>query len=159
MFPPFQVSPLETPYPIPCPPASMRVLFIHPLASSCPAIPIHWGIKHPQAWGPLLPLMSNKAILCHICGQRHGLLHVYSLVVGPVPGSSVGSGLLTLLLPLWGYKPPQLLHSLLYLLHREPLSSVQWLAVSFPPVFVRLWKSLLGDSLLLAITSIQSGFY
>jgi hypothetical protein len=43
--------------------------------------------------------MSNKATLRHICGQRHGSLHVYSLVGGPVPGSSGASGLLSLLLP------------------------------------------------------------
>ena len=80
---------------------------------------------------PLLPLMSNKAILCHICSQHHGSLHVYSLVDGPIPGSSRGSGLLTLLLPPWGCKPPQLLQSLLQLLHRGTLRSVQWLAASF----------------------------
>ena len=63
----------------------------HPLLPSCPGIPLHWGIKHPQAQGLLLPLMSDKAILCHICGRSHGSLHVYSLVGGPVPGSSGGS--------------------------------------------------------------------
>jgi hypothetical protein len=26
-----------------------------------PGIPLHWGIKHPQAQGLLLPLMTNKA--------------------------------------------------------------------------------------------------
>jgi hypothetical protein len=78
----------------------------HPLLSSRPGIPLHWDIEHPQAQGPLLPLMSNKAILCHICSQSHGSLHVYSLVGGPVPGNSRGSGRLTLLLPPWGCKPP-----------------------------------------------------
>jgi hypothetical protein len=38
----------------------------HPLLLSCPGIPLHWGIEPPQAQGPLLPLMSNKNILCHI---------------------------------------------------------------------------------------------
>ena len=74
--------------------------------------------------------MSNKAI-CHIRGQHHGSLHVYSLVGVLVPGSSVGSGLLTLLLPPWGFKSPQFLQSLLQLLHQRPLSPVQWLAASF----------------------------
>ena len=37
-----------------------------------------------------VPLMSNKAIFCHICGQHHGSVHMYSLVVGPVPRSSRG---------------------------------------------------------------------
>jgi hypothetical protein len=61
-----------------------------PPTHSCPGILLHWGIEHPQAQGPLLPLMSNKAIFCHICGQHHGSLHVYSLVGGLVPGSSRG---------------------------------------------------------------------
>jgi hypothetical protein len=58
----------------------------NPLPSSHPGIPLHWGIEHPQVQGPLLPLMSNKAILCHINGQGH----VYSLAGGPVPRSSGG---------------------------------------------------------------------
>jgi hypothetical protein len=37
---------------------------------------------------------------------------------------------LTLLLPPWGCKPPQLLQFLLQLLHLGPPSSVQWLAAS-----------------------------
>jgi hypothetical protein len=87
----------------------MRVL-PHPLLSSFPGIPLHWGIEHPQAQGPLLPLMTIKAILCHIFGQNHGSLHVYSLVGGTDPGSwGCGRGAadqLTLLHPPWGYKPP-----------------------------------------------------
>ena len=74
--------------------------------------------------------MSHQAILCHICGQYHGRLHVYSFIGGPVPWKSRGSGQLTLLLPSWGCKAPQLLHSLLQLLHRRTLCSVQWLVVS-----------------------------
>jgi hypothetical protein len=35
----------------------------HQLLSSYPDIPLHWGTEHPQAQGPLLSLMSNKAIL------------------------------------------------------------------------------------------------
>jgi hypothetical protein len=124
--------PFRNPLSYPSPPASMRVLPpTHPLSSCCHGIPLHWGIEHSQAQGPLHPLMSNKAIFCHICGQHHGLLCVYSLVVGPVPGSSRATGLLTLLLPPWGCKPPQLLQSLLQLLHRGPPISVQWLAASF----------------------------
>ena len=82
------------------------------VAEGSPGIPLHWGIEPPQAQGPLLPLMSNKVILCHICGQSHGSLHVYSLVGGPVPGSSGGSSWLTLLLSPCGCKNPQLLQSL-----------------------------------------------
>jgi hypothetical protein len=71
----------------------------HPLPSSCSGIPLHWDIKHFQAQGPLFPPVSNKSILCHICGQNHGSLHVYSLVGGSVPRSSGVSGLLIVLLP------------------------------------------------------------
>ena len=130
MFSPFQVPPLETSYPIPPPSASMRVLPYlptHSHLSSHTAIPLYWGIKHPQAQGPLFPLISNKAILC----QHHGSLHVYSLVGGPVPRSlGVGrnSGPLTLLLPPWGCKALQLLQSLPQLLHRGPCTqSNGWL--------------------------------
>jgi hypothetical protein len=93
-----------------------------------------------------LPMMSNKAILCHICGRSHGSLHVYSLVGGPVPETSRESGQLTVLLPPWGCKPPQLLQSLLQLFHQgPPAQSNGWLQAS-ASVFVRLWQSLSEDS-------------
>jgi hypothetical protein len=75
--------------------------------------------------------MSNEVTFCHVCGQHTGLLHVRSLVGGPVPGNSGGSGLLTLLIPPWGCKSTQLLQSLLHLLNLGHSSSVQWLAASF----------------------------
>jgi hypothetical protein len=74
--------------------------------------------------------MSTKVILCHICSQSYGSLRVYSFVGSPVPGTSRGSGQLTLLLPPWGCNPSQLLLSLLQLLHWRDLSSVQWLAAN-----------------------------
>ena len=93
MFSPFQVSPSEPPIPSPSlclyegdPPPT------HPLLPSRPGIPLHWGIEHPQVQGPFLPLTYNKAILCHICGQRHGSLRVYSLVGGSVPWELWGVG-------------------------------------------------------------------
>ena len=92
-------SPPETSYPIPPCIFEGAPLLTHPLLASCPNIPLHWGIDHPQAKGPLLPLISNKAIFCHICGWSHRSLHVYSLVGGPIPGSSEEFGRLTLLLP------------------------------------------------------------
>jgi hypothetical protein len=96
---PFPGLPFGNSYPIPPPPTSMTVLPHPPIhSSSHPGIPTHWGIEHPQAQGPLLPLMSDKAVLYHICSRSHGSLHVYSLVGGPVPGSSWESGQLTLLL-------------------------------------------------------------
>ena len=84
----FQIlSPSKTLYPIPPPTASMKVI-PHPLQPPRPGIPLHWGIKPSQDQAPLLPLMSNKAILCYLCGWSHGSLHVYSLVGDLVPGSS-----------------------------------------------------------------------
>jgi hypothetical protein len=71
----------------------------HPLLSSCHSIPLHWDIEHPQAKWRLLPLMSNKTILCHICSLSNGSLYVYSLVGGPVPGSSRGVWLLDTVAP------------------------------------------------------------
>ena len=46
--------------------------------------------EHPQAQGPLLSLMSNRATLCHIYSQQYGSIHVHSLIVDPVSWSSVG---------------------------------------------------------------------
>ena len=95
-------------------------------------IPLHWGIERPQAPASILPLLANKAVFSYICDQCHGSLQVYSLIGGPVPRSSVGSGMLTLLLSPWGCKPPYLLQSLIHLLHQGPLSPIQWVAESFP---------------------------
>jgi hypothetical protein len=39
------------------------------------------ALQTPQAQEPLFPLMSNEAILCHICSWISWSLHVYSLVV------------------------------------------------------------------------------
>jgi hypothetical protein len=99
--------------------------------SSHPGIPLHWGIEHPQAQGPLLSLMSNKAILCHICGQHCELLHVYSLVSGPVPRSSGGIWPVDTVAPSMGLQIPSvpLVPSPTPL--SGPLSSVQWLDLSF----------------------------
>jgi hypothetical protein len=76
--------------------------------------------------------MTDKAILCYICGWSHRSFHMYTLVGGLVPGSSEGTGWFMLLLLLWGCKPLQLLGSFLWSLHWGPcLCSVQWLAESF----------------------------
>jgi hypothetical protein len=85
--------------PSPCSPT-------HPLLLPCPGIPLHWGIEPSQYQGPLLPLMSHKAILCYICSWTHGFLYVYSLVGGLVPGSSWVTGWFILLFLLWGCKLP-----------------------------------------------------
>jgi hypothetical protein len=85
----------------------------HPLPLPGPGIPLHWSIEPSQDQGPLLPLMTNKAILCYICSWSHGSLHLYSLVGGLVPGSSGGAGWFILLFLLQGCKPLQLLGSFL----------------------------------------------
>jgi hypothetical protein len=89
----FPGYPLEAPYPILLPSASMRVL-PNPLTHSCLStrILLHWSTEASQDQKPLLPLMPNKAILCYICSWSHESLHVYSLVGGLVSGSSGASG-------------------------------------------------------------------
>jgi hypothetical protein len=89
--------------PIP-PPASMMVLThmqtYYGLAT--------WCMEPSHDQGPLLPLMSDKAILCYICSWTHGTLPVYSLVGGLVSGNSGGSGWL---ISFEGCKPLQFLQS------------------------------------------------
>jgi hypothetical protein len=91
-------------------PASMRVLKILPTHSfppPCPGTLLHRSIESSQDQGPLLSLMANKAIFCYMCSWIHGLLHVYSLVGGLVPGSfwrvCGGDWLVDIVLPL-GFK-------------------------------------------------------
>ena len=63
MFSPFLVSPLKITY---APHPSLCSL-THPLLLPSPGIPLYWGIKLSQDQGPLLPLMTDSAILCYIC--------------------------------------------------------------------------------------------
>ena len=84
--------------PLPCSPTHLLLL-------SYPGISIHWVIEPSQEQGPLLPLMSNKAILCYIYSWSHESHHVCSLVGGLVPESSKGSGWLILLFFLWVANP------------------------------------------------------
>jgi hypothetical protein len=81
MLSPFLVSPLKTPYPISPLPA------YQPTHSCFPTLALPY-MESSQDQEPLLPLMSNKSILCYICSCSHESLHVYSLVGGLVPGSS-----------------------------------------------------------------------
>ena len=99
------VSHPKTPYPITPyfyegvpPPTHTHLL-------PCPGLFLHWGIKHSQDQGPLLPLVSDQAILCYIFDWSYGSLHVYSLVGGLVPGSSGRFGWFIFLFLLWGCKP------------------------------------------------------
>ena len=61
-----------------------------PALLSC--IPLHWGLEPSQDQGPLLSLISHKAILCYICGWSLESLLVYSLASDLVPGTSGGTG-------------------------------------------------------------------
>jgi hypothetical protein len=61
---------------------------IHPLLLPHPGIPLHWDIEPSQDSGPLLPLISDKAIFCYKGGWSHRILHVFSLLGGLVPASS-----------------------------------------------------------------------
>ena len=90
MLSPFLVSLLQLTHSIP-PPLCLCEGAPPPTHSFLPqpsSIPLHWGIKSPQDQGPLLPLMSDKVILCYICGRSHGSLHAYSLVDSLLSGSS-----------------------------------------------------------------------
>jgi hypothetical protein len=109
MLSPFPVPPLETPIP-----SSLSLLLwgwslTHPLLPPYPGIPPHWGIEPSQDQGPLLLLMSNKAILCYICRWSHRFLHVYSFVGDLALRALVGW---FVVLPM-DCKPLQLLHSFL----------------------------------------------
>ena len=85
IFSPFLVPfPLETPYSITPPPASMMQF---PLLPPHPRIPLHWGIEPLQYQMPLFPLMTDKTILCYICSWIHESLYVHSLVGGLMPES------------------------------------------------------------------------
>jgi hypothetical protein len=67
----FPVSPQENPYHILPLPNSVRVLHhppTDPIPPPYPGIPLHWGIEPSQDQWSLLPLISEKTILCYICG-------------------------------------------------------------------------------------------
>ena len=66
------------PAPRPCSPT-------HPLLLPGSGILLYQSIESSQDQGPLLPLMTDQAILCYICSWSHKSHHVYSLVGGLVP--------------------------------------------------------------------------
>jgi hypothetical protein len=91
--------------PLQKPPIPSATLLTNPLLIPCAGIPLHWGIEPSQDQGPLLSLMSHKAILCYICSWSLESLHKYSLVDGLVPGRSGGTGWFILLFLLWDCNP------------------------------------------------------
>jgi hypothetical protein len=104
MLSPFLVSPPKIPYPLPLP-----LVPNPPTPIPRPGIPLYWGKEPSKDLGPLLPLMTNKAILFYICSWSHESHHVYSLIGGLVPRSSEGTDLFILMFLLWGFRPLQLL--------------------------------------------------
>jgi hypothetical protein len=105
MFSPFQFFPSETPYPISCPLPLWRCFkSIHPPTHSClPTLVLPYpGVSnifrpkgHSSHWCPTRPFSAiyvARAIGRSMC----------TLVGGPFPGSSGGSGWLILFF-LWGY--------------------------------------------------------
>ena len=142
----FQGLPSGTPYPIPTP------LPLHnpPTYSHLPAFP-HW---HSPTLGNQTP-SDPRATHTTDVQQGHPLPHMWPEPWVPQcvlfgwwssPWMLQGSGRLTLLFPTWGCKPPQLLQSLLQLLHQGPhIQSNGWQQAS-TSVFVRFWQSLSGDS-------------
>ena len=89
IFFPLPFCPLETPS-HPLFPFLRRCSLSQPHLTPHPGIPLHWSIEPSQDQGPLLSLMPNKTILFCIYIWSNGLLHVYSLDGGSVPGSSWG---------------------------------------------------------------------
>jgi hypothetical protein len=75
MFPPFPGLPFGNPLSSPLSPYLYEGAPspTHPLPSSRPGIPLHWGIKHPQVQAPPTDVQQDKAI--HICSQSHGFLY------------------------------------------------------------------------------------
>jgi hypothetical protein len=147
MFSPFQVSPSETPYPIPSPPASMRVL---------PPPPPLWGCSPPNSHTPALAFpytgasktLMPKGLSSQWCPTRPSSAAYVASAMGPSmcilwltvqsPGALeglTGWHCCTPLHPPHGSANPlKLLQSLLQTLHWGSLSSDQWLATS-----IRLW--------------------
>ena len=110
------VSPPKTPYLIPSPPAHQPTHSWFPVL----AFPYTGALSLQQDQGPFLPLMSDKAILCYICGWSLGFLHVYSLVGGLVPGRSRTAGWFVLLFLLLGCKNFYCNMLILLLVRKEP---------------------------------------
>ena len=71
---PFFVSPQIIPIPFTLSVFLRGSSSIHPFYPPHPGTCLHWGIKPSQDQEPLLPLMSDKVILCYICSWNHGLV-------------------------------------------------------------------------------------
>jgi hypothetical protein len=126
MLCPFLVSPLKIPYSLPTSPCSPT----YPLLLPGPGISLYRGIESSQDQRPLLPLMTDKAILCYICIWSHESHHVFSLIGGLVPGSSGGYWLVHIVVPPMGLQTPSASWVLFLAPSLGTLCSIQWMAVS-----------------------------
>jgi hypothetical protein len=110
MLSPFPVPPPGPPSSITPPPPSMRMFPHQPtltsLHSHSPTLG-HQAFTGPRASSPIDTQQGHPLLHMQL---EPWPLHVYSLVGGSVPGSSGGSGWLTLFF-LWGCKLLQLLQS------------------------------------------------
>ena len=127
---PFSSFPSKTSYPLPSSPAHS------PLTG--PGICLHWGFELSQDQVPLLPLMSNKAILCYICSWSHGSLHVYPLVGDLVLGSSGGFWLVDIVILSMGLQASSASSVLSLTLPLGSTCSVQLLAVNMQ---ICIWQA------------------
>ena len=73
--------------------------------------------------------MSEMSVFCYICSWSHGSLHVYSLIGGIVPGSSVGTGV-HIIVPPAGLQTSSAPWVLSVAPPLGTLCSLYWLAVS-----------------------------
>jgi hypothetical protein len=91
--------------------------------------------------------MSNNAIFCHICGQSHGSLHVYSLIGGPGLRNSRGLVCWLCCSPYGVATPLSSFSPFSNSSTRDPTLSLMigWKQAS-ASVFVRHWQSLSVDS-------------
>ena len=110
MLSPFLASPLEPPFSIPHPPASMRMLPLPPTHSHLTTLAFHYtgelSLHKIKSFSSYYAIQYHAQLHRQICNWSH----VYSLVGGSVPGSwGEESGCLILFFFLWGCKPLQLL--------------------------------------------------
>lgn len=100
LYTPQSPSPLSS-SPLPLRGYSSPTYILPPHHSSTPHHHHAGSIRPPQEQSFPLPLMPEKAILCYICIQSYGFLHVYSLLGALLPGSSGWSSQLILFF-IWG---------------------------------------------------------
>jgi hypothetical protein len=138
MLSPFPVSTLEAPYKFPPSTTYMRVLLDSPTSAFPP-----W---HFPTLGHQTP--SGQRAIPHWCPTRissatyaAGTMgsSVCTLVGGPVPKELQEVWPIDTVAHPWGCKPPQLLQSLLQLIHQGPQAQSNGWQRASTSVFVRLW--------------------